>query len=69
MAEQKTPRFSFEQHPNLGYVVHADGQHVGSVQQQDDGKWYARADYHKAPTPWRTRRTAAEELQRIARGR
>jgi hypothetical protein len=58
-------RFTFEPHPNVGYVVYANDVHVGSVQKHDDGQWFARANYRDEPTPWRTRDAAATELHRI----
>ena len=58
-------RFSFEPHANVGYVVYAGNDHVGSVQKRDDGKWWARPNYTDPQTPWPTRQAAAEELHRI----
>lgn len=58
------PRFEYEVHPNLGYIVFADRVHVGSVQRQGS-RWFARSDYSTAPTPWPTRVAATLELYRI----
>jgi hypothetical protein len=59
------PRFTYEPHVNLGYIVYANFGHVGSVQKRDDGKWWARPNYTDPQTPWPTRQAAAEELHRI----
>ncbi len=57
--------FTFEPHVNVGYVVYANFKHVGSVQKRDDGKWWARPNYHDPETSWPTRKAAAEELVRV----